>query len=59
MFNRVPDFLSNQVKRSLDQGDQQEAMEKLKRFLELDRMNKTPRDENDSNVRCFPSMKLV
>jgi Tfp pilus assembly protein PilF len=59
MFNRVPDFLSNQVKRSLDHGDQDEAMEKLKRFLELDRTNKAPRDENDNNVRCFPAMKLI
>ena len=59
MFNHIPDLLKSQIKRSTENGDSEEAIAMMKRFLEMERQHKRPENERTQNLRTFPALKLV
>jgi glutaredoxin-related protein len=59
MFNHIPDLLKSQIKRATENGDSEEAMAQMKRFLEMERQHKKPENERHQNLRTFPALKLV
>lgn len=59
MFPDVANFLSFQIRRSTENGDTEEAMAQLRRYLELERESKLGTQEESSNVRKLPIVRQM
>jgi Flp pilus assembly protein TadD len=61
MFQDVSSLLNFQIRRATENGDSEEAMAQLRRFLELERESKLRAQDGQgaSNVRNFPKVRKL
>ena len=61
MFQDVASFLTFQIRRSTENGDTEQAMAQLKRFLELEREMKLGAQDSlgANNLRKLPIVRTV
>ncbi len=62
MQDDIASFISFQVRRSAENGDVEQAMAQMRRFLELERESKSEINEGGSEpqmVRRLPGLRVV